>query len=334
MSIPMQSQIHSLSDSDTDILLALGRFQYMTAAQVARLVFPGCVDDNRYSQRRLKRLTDAGYVLRLRETAKPQYGSHPYVFTLAIRGRQYLSLCGIDIPTYYRPSEEARKAWNFPFMQHALATVDVLVAAQRLCKGQTGGEVAVACEAMLTERQLKRRSTRVHVLPAPGQPARLAAEERTEPVIPDAWFQLRVADGLPVSIALELDRGTEEQKYWRQKVAALTAWAEGPYRDVYETDNLTIAIVCPTEGRRDQLRGWTGRELARRQLHRLGDIFLFTALSPVTTTPFDFFFAAHWFNPDEKPPVAILDLPAVQLDHLPVRSFTPTDGLPPSSFVR
>ena len=95
-------------------------------------------------------------------------------------------------------------------------------------------------------------------------------------MIPDAWFRLCAAGEAPVSIALELDRGTEDQMVWRQKVAALAVWAIGPYRKAFATDNLTIAVVCPDVARRDVLAGWTMRELEARGHRELADIFLFT----------------------------------------------------------
>jgi hypothetical protein len=47
----------------------------------------------------------------------------------------------------------------------------------------------------------------------------------------------------PISIALELDRSTEDQKAWRHEIAAY-AVAAGPYRQAFETDNLTNRCIC------------------------------------------------------------------------------------------
>src|SRR5512144_281576 len=161
-------------------------------------------------------------------------------------------------------------------MTHRVAAVDVLLAAALLCRDYT-----VSCPRLLTERQLRHRPSKV-VLPA-AHGIRLVA------VIPDGWFQLRVATGDPYSIAVELDRGTEDQSAWRRKVAGYAAWAQGPYRTAFDTDNLTIAVVTPTRERRDQLRRWTATSL-RRDAMNLSDVFLFTAASPVTTAPAGFFF--------------------------------------------
>jgi hypothetical protein len=128
-------------------------------------------------------------------------------------------------------------------------------------------------------------------------------------VIPDAWFQLAVAKDSPVSIALELDRSTHGQQAWRLKVAALALWAAGPYQKAFETDNVTIAVVCPDKERRERLRSWTAGELASRQLESLADRFLFTAVSPVTTDPAVFFFARLWRSAGDNRMLSLLDAP-------------------------
>lgn len=290
----------TITEADAALLRALSRFHYLTAAQASRLLYPKLADENRYAQRRLKRLADADYVLRLHALPTPRYGQAPHVFTLARRGRQYLIGLGVSVRPYFRPSEEARATENNPFITHRLAAIDVMIAADCLCRDHP-----VTCPQMLSERELKQGARRVHVPPGP----RAAEAPRRVAVIPDAWFQLTVASQSPVSIALELDRGTEDQVVWRRKVAALALWAVGPYREAFATDNLTIAVVCPDAARRDRLAGWTLRELRTRRFDDLADIFLFTASSPVAECPLLFFFGAHWYLPHVAEPVALLDGP-------------------------
>src|SRR5215213_8174646 len=152
----MDQAAYTITEADRSLLLALGRFHYLTAAQASRLLYPNLSDDNRYMQRRLKKLVDTDYVLRLRALPVPQYGQAPHVFTLARRGRQYLQEMGIGIPTYFRPSEEKRVTQNHPFMIHRLATVDVMIAVQRLVREQ-----GIICPRMLSERELKHGALRV-----------------------------------------------------------------------------------------------------------------------------------------------------------------------------
>src|SRR5512144_2804588 len=101
-------------------------------------------------------------------------------------------------------------------------------------------------------------------------------------------------------LAVELDRGSEDQAAWRAKVAAICACALGPYPQVFHTDNLTVAVVTPHVTRRDELRAWTARELAQRRLAHL-NIFLFTCADPVTTPPPAFFFGTPGTRPGRAP---------------------------------
>lgn len=280
---------------DEEILRAVNRFQYMTVAQVGLLLYPHAHDQNRYVQRRLRALVEAGYLLRLRELPTPRIGSAPHIFTLADKGRRFVAGRGeVLASSYYRPSEEQAKARDNPFMEHTLAAVDVLVAAERLCRGSR-----VSMPRLLNERQLKRSSVRVQPAGRPDAP-RVA-------VIPDAWFELKVLDEPAVAIALELDRATEGQKHWRRKVAALTAWAEGPYRRAFEADNLTVAVAAPSTARREQLSAWTREELEDIGKAELADIFLFTEASPVAADPFELFFGPCWYPAGQDYAVSLLD---------------------------
>lgn len=284
----------SLNRSDLAILAAAARFHYLTAAQVNRLVFPGCHDEDRYARRRLARLVDAGLLLRLKPLALAHRGAAPHVFTLAHVGRRLLAL-----PTgYLRPGEEQSKARNLPFIEHTLATIDVLIAAELLCCTSP-----VAMPRLLTERELKVNPARVELASADGQSTRSVA------VIPDAWFELAVGTKKPVAIAIELDRGSEDQKRWRGKVAALAAWALGPYREAFGNETLTIAVVTPDAVRRDQLRTWTSQELDRIGQPELAEIFLFTDADPVATSPQRFFVGRVWYEPTTSEPVSLLTPP-------------------------
>jgi hypothetical protein len=126
-------------------------------------------------------------------------------------------------------------------------------------------------------------------------------------VIPDGWLQLEVmGDEVPVSIALELDRGTEGPTHWRTKVAALTAWIDGPYKSLFATDNVTVAVVTNTDRRRDVLRLWTNAELKSLNRGDMAKVFLFTAADPVTTSPRSLFFDDLWHQCVPGGPVSVM----------------------------
>jgi hypothetical protein len=299
----MTQTAYLIKEADQSILHALARFHYLTAAQANRLLYPNNTDGNRYIQRLLKRLVDAEYILRLGALPMPRYGQAPHVFTLARKGREYLQGLGVSVEPYFRPSEERRATENSPFMLHRLAAIDVMIAAERLCRDVPG----VLCPRMLSERELKRGAVRVDVPPSQHSNA---DGPRKVAVIPDAWFQLSINDEVPVSIALELDRGTEDQKIWREKVAAYVVWAGGPYKEAYETDNLTIAVVCPDDRRRTVLMDWTMRELKTRESEEYAELFIFTAASPVETSPERFFLDKVWRQADSTKAISLFDPPS------------------------
>jgi hypothetical protein len=241
-------------------------------------------------------LVGDGLLLRLTPLSLPRRGAASHVFTLTQAGRQLLGLQR----SYFRPQEEQQKARNLPFIYHTLATIDVLIAAELLCRS-----ARVSMPRLLTERELKVSPARVDLVSPEGK------EPRSVAVIPDAWFELSVDTTKPVGIALELDRGTEDQKRWREKVEALTAWAIGPYKEAFANRTLTIAVVTPTAQRRDQLRAWTHQELTRVGWAALGQIFLFTCADPVATSPQTFFFGRCWYEPVKAEPVSLLIPPTL-----------------------
>lgn len=290
-------------------LIAVNRFAYLTAEQLARLRHPRLADHGRYARRRLRSLTERGYLLRLAAFPTPQYGSAPYVFTLSRTGRAYLSQQGIAVPDYFRPSEERAKAANPIFMRHTLAVIDLLIGAQRL----TQDLPAISLTRLLTERELRRSPVRV--APDPRKP------QRTVAVIPDAWFELRLAGRSPVAIAVELDRGSEHQLPWRRKVAALISWATGPYKQAFQAENLTIAVVAPNPNWARELREWTSEQIRESGVHPgLAEIFLFASVDPAGVPPEELFFLPLWVSAGSDAPVSLLDsLPVstqqVRTDH-------------------
>ena len=107
---------------------------------------------------------------------------------------------------------------------------------------------------------------------------------------------------------MELDRGTEEQKKWRAKVANLLAYANGPYQDTFKTRSLTVAVPTTAGDRRVlELLSWTQAELELRQEKSLGDLFLFTNLTPYSLEPEQVFLAPRWYQPFREEPLALLE---------------------------
>jgi hypothetical protein len=309
----MSDKIFHLTSAHEATLIALARFHYLTATQLTRLLRPGLQDKDRWSQRKFKDLETAGYVLRLRALPPKDGGGRDcHVFTLAERGRRHMKTLGVPVEKYFRPSEETKAAVNTQFMPHTLAAIDVLISATCLERDH-----AIVSPRVLTERALKHRACRVEV---PAGSKAYGEPTRTVAVIPDGWFELQEPGGPVISIALELDRGTEVQRVWRQKAAALALWAIGPYREAFQATNITIIVVCPDNNkRRDDLASWTLLELQERSLENVADIFLFTSTNPAVVTPAAFFYGRCLRSATSSELLSVLDPPA-ESEVVPLRA--------------
>jgi hypothetical protein len=133
--------------------------------------------------------------------------------------------------------------------------------------------------------------------------------EKAAPIYNSSGSRPSRTFGHPRSEGLELDRATEDQSVWRDKIAAYVAWATGPYMQAFETDNVTVAVVCPDDRRVEQLMEWTMRELVARRSEEYAELFLFTAASPVTTPAEIFFSDQVWVQADTGEAVSLLDFP-------------------------
>lgn len=276
--------------ADDAILRAAFRYYYLSSRQVCRLLYsPGSLT---YVQTKLKHLADAGLLQRIWLPRPAAHGSAPSVFTLARKGLNYLASIGVDVERRrYRPSEQ--REHTYLLLGHTLAVNDVLISAELLSRWQPEYELA----RMLHERDLKRAP--IHVQDDDG---------RMIAVVPDGWLDLRVQGAYQVCLALELDRGTEEQKVWRRKVRGLLAYANGPYPDAFQTKSLTVAVVATSGDKRLlQLMRWTESELTARHEQGQGDLFVFTGVGSDSAEMADLFFSRRWYQPFGEQPMALLD---------------------------
>jgi len=78
--------------------------------------------------------------------------------------------------------------------------------------------------------------------------------------------------------------------------------------EAFETDNVTIAVVCPDSSRVAQLSEWTMRELTARSTQEYAQLFLFTSESPVVN-PERFFLDQAWVQADTGEAVSLVDFP-------------------------
>lgn len=273
------------------LLRAVARYHYLTPKQAVRAV--------RYSptslgfvQHKLKLLAEAGLLLRRSPGHAGRTGSAEYVYAVADNGARVLRR---ELGLTVQALEPAEYTQLSPyFLRHNLAVTDFLITADLLPTIMPGSGIA----AMKHDRELKRHPVRV-VLPDGVRAS----------VILDGWVDIRLGT-FQECLALELDRGTEEQKVWNSKIARLLAFAAGPYQQAFGTQALTILIVAtPGEGRVRQLLKWTESELTRqRATDEDSELFWFTACDPAAG-PEALFFSPVWYRPFLKEPLVLWERP-------------------------
>ncbi len=240
-----------------------------------------------YVQTHLKELADARQIVRLFLPRPSQHGSAPSVYCLARRGLNHLKAQGFEVTSRYRPSEHQE---SYLHLSHTLCLNDLLLSIERVVRRFPQIELA----RLIHERELKRR------------PARIWDEEKAG-VRPDAWVDLRLRGAYQMPLVVELDRSTEEQRQWRQKVRVLVGWAQGAYQQAFQTDSITILVVTTGGERRlSYLLHWTEQELLG--LGREGaELFRFTTFTPQRPAPEEVLFSPVWQLPFARKAVCLLD---------------------------
>ncbi len=249
---------------------------------------------------RLKDLADNRYVLPL---------SHPsirlpYMYALDRKGLNHLASQGVDVREYFRPSQEEDSAKNFLFREHMLAISDILIHSLLFAKTEPSYRIS----SMLHERVFKNN-------PITATYERNSREE-TKTIVPDAYlaFVFTRPDGKEETIPVmwELDRGTEDQKFFRRRIRAYIVFLKSrAFKTLFAIENITIAFATTkNHNRMKQMREWTRKELAATNEPKwLADLFLFTTLPETMDAiePRQLFLEPVWYTPsDDENPVSLL----------------------------
>jgi hypothetical protein len=282
-----------------DLLLRdLQLLQRATAEQLTRLHYkPGMLTT---VKARLKELADAGYVLPLYHPSIRL----PYMYALARRGLTYLAAQGVEVKDYFRPSTEKETERNFLFREHMLLISDLIVAAYLFVRS----EPTYQLERVLHERYFKNNPLKATVV--------RNNREETKTIVPDCYLEFvytpEYGEEQAMPVLWELDRGTEEQKFFRRKIAAYALLLKNRVLiESLHVKHMTIAFATTKEHHRvEKLREWTRLELS--QLHEaswLQQLFLITALpdpQQASVSPRQLFLDPVWYLPVENKPVSLL----------------------------
>ncbi len=251
-----------------DLLLHdLHTLQRATAEQLTRLNYkPGMLTT---VKQRLKDLADNRYVLPL---------SHPsirlpFMYALDRKGLNHLAAQGVDVREYFRPSQEEDSAKNFLFREHMLAVSDILIHSLLFAKTEQSYRISsIVHERFFKNQPIKATYTR-------------SGREETKTIVPDAYlaFVFTRPDGKEVTIPVmwELDRGTEDQKFFRRRIRSYIVFLKSrAFKTLFNIENITIAFATTKDHNRiRQMREWTRKELAAtNEPSWLSQLFLFTSL--------------------------------------------------------
>jgi hypothetical protein len=232
-------------------------------------------------------LTRRGYLKADIQPKKTAVGRSPTYFRLTTRALEYLAASGADVQVPKRGSDPAP---GFLFLDHLFSVNDVCIALELFAERTPG----VRLGRFFHDQQLRRA------------PDTVTTKDGTVRYSPDGWFEVFTGER-PHCIALEVDRGTEEQKSWRQKVRKIIAWGRGPYPQRFSPEYLAVAVVVTSGAHGDispaartrrlrELVHWTELELRLSAVPDEFEMFLFTDQDPAARDPYGFFAEPLWLE--------------------------------------
>lgn len=290
----------TLTAVDIEILQLVSEYHFLTVAQLVRLRYsPG---SETTAQDRLKRLSDAGYLLR-RKLPHVGTGNTEYLYYLARDGQKTLQEIGLM--SFSRVRKDDVEWMKLPHLEHLLALNDFLIAGRLL--SQSVPEITLV--EMKHDLELKRVPVKVSydcLINGSGR------THETVTVIPDAWcdFRYTLGDGSKEKrrcLVIELDRGTMAQPDMRRKFRAYCQYAVSDYYvKLFGTDLIMVAYVTTAgEHRMHQLLFWCEQELQLQQLEDEQNLFRFGVL-PASLNSREIFLTPNFSKPLESTPVSLL----------------------------
>jgi hypothetical protein len=296
-----------LTSRDEEILRALHQYRYMTAEDMAYLLFsPKSIA---YVRRRLSRLSGNAdfhthtYLCRF-PLPKVGLGRPEKIFTLGVKGRDFLQrVWGLPVDWHFRPYK--LRHLGFSHLVHALLQTRVVVAAQYWSRKQAN--YTLTHTRMSYELARNPATVEVDAVDTEGKAVKL-----TRTVIPDAWLFFERTDGAKFPILLEIDRGMEYQQKFKQHVKARIEFIRtGQYAKLFHLQEVMIAYVTTgqtpeyRESRRKGMCNWTKEVLEEMNLKNWAEIFRFHSLVLDTIYEQSIFEKPDWYRLDSSTPIML-----------------------------
>ena len=286
-----------------EILKAVHFYRYVTALDITHLFYSPTVLP--YVRQRLTHLAGgrdfAGNQFLYRFPLPSTSAGNPQrVYTLGSRGRAYLlDELGLPVEWYYRPHKV--RDMGYSQMLHNIILTKVLVAAQKWSGKHNNFD-------LLQTRISYELAERPSILTIAH-----AGETITLKVIPDAWLLFnRLSDGERFPILLEIDRGTQYQKAFKNHVRSRIEYLRcGAYRETFGTEAVIIAYATTgatqamRETRCKTLCLWTREVLEDMLLENWASVFRFHPLAIEDIYNTLVFEKAVWYQPSSSSPLPL-----------------------------
>lgn len=277
-----------LSSHTEEILKAIHFYRYMTALDVAHLLYsPSSLTYVRSLLTSLAGGTDFKNAHTLYRFRLPiSSGGSVRIFTLGSKGRDFLVNEGLPVDWLFRPNKI--KHLSQGQIIHNLTLTRFLVAAHAWTAKQPN---------------FKLSKTRI---------CYELAREAVAKVIPDGWVEFARHDGKKYPILLEVDRGMEYSRRFMSHVRSRIEFIRsGAYRKIFGTDAVVIAYLTTgdlpeyRETRRKAMCRWTQEVLAELHIENWASIFRISSVvfDELYTTPI--FDEPVWYRPDSLSPVPL-----------------------------
>lgn len=288
-----------LNQTDIAIISMIAKFRYAGSIDVAHFLFsPASITHVRGL---LARLSERNFLYKF-QLPTASAGNRELIFCLGAKGRSLVARdLGQPVDWWYRPYKQ--RLLSISNVLHHLILTRTVVAAHSFCRKQADFRLV----QMRLCYELEKQPAFVEIT-STGKTEKLK-------VIPDAWvlFQKLIngAHERFIPILLELDRGTEYQRHFRQHVCSRIAFIQsGGYRSLFHTNACVIAYVTTgqtpeyRETRRRAMCAWTNEVLKELGKPSWASIFRICSVVPdeLYSTPL---FDAIWYRPDSATPVTL-----------------------------
>jgi hypothetical protein len=299
-----------LNQSTEKILLSIYFYRYMTALDVAHLLFsPSSLTHVRSI---LSELAGGGdyithqYLYRF-PLPTAATGNRERVYTIGSLGRDFLSSeGGLPVNWYFRPNK--LRFLSRGQVVHSLLLTRFLVAAHRWAQTQS-------------DFQLSQTRISYALASTPGKVSiskkdSTATQQAKITVIPDAWLLFKeVKNGEhehQFPVLFELDRGREYRDKFKEHVRSRIEFIRsGEYKKMFGFDSVTIAYATTgerpefRETRRRAMISWTQEVLQEQHRENWARIFRFHSLDLDGIYNDALFQEPVWHRPDSPEPVLL-----------------------------